>query len=98
MSVFDNQNISGKQDWHRAYVVAALHEKGWSLRELSRQNGLSAGTLKSALDRPYPKAEEIIATAIGVDAKTIWPQRYLKRQFTPVLAAVKSMTAPAEVQ
>lgn len=98
MSVFDNQKISSKQDWHRAYVVAALHEKGWSLRELSRQNGLSAGTLKSALDRPYPKAEEIIASAIGVDAKTIWPQRYMKREFTPVLAMVKAAATSTEVQ
>lgn len=72
-------------DWHRADVVAALHKKGWSLRELSKQSGLSAGTLKSALDRPYKKAEGIIAGAIGVDPRTIWPSRYAKRDFTPLL-------------
>ena len=72
-------------DWHRADVVAALHKKGWSLRELSRQSGLSDGTLKSALDRPYKKAEGIIATALGMDPREIWPSRYAKRDFTPVL-------------
>lgn len=75
-------------DWHRADVVAALHKKGWSLRELSRQNDLSAGTLKSALDRPYTKAEGIIAAAIGVSPREIWPSRYKKRDFTPVLTPI----------
>ena len=72
-------------DWHRADVVAALHKKGWSLRELSKQNDLSAGTLKAALDRPYTKAEGIIAAAIGIDPREIWPSRYEKRDFTPSL-------------
>lgn len=73
------------EDWHRADIVAALHKKGWSLRELSRQSGLSAGTLKAALDRPWPKAENIIAAAIGTEPASIWPSRYAKRHFKPVL-------------
>lgn len=73
-------------DWHRADIVAALHKKGWSLRELSRQSALSAGTLKVALDRPWPKAERIIATAIGVAPESIWPSRYERRYFKPVLS------------
>lgn len=86
MSVLNNQKKAAPADWHRADVVAALHKKGWSLRELSRQSGLSAGTLKSALDRPYLKAEGIIASAIGVAAQEIWPERYQKRDFAPALA------------
>ncbi len=85
MSV-DKSQKKAAQDWHRADVVAALHKKGWSLRELSRQSGLSAGTLKSALDKPYPKAEGIIAKALGIDPRVIWPNRYAKRDFTPVLS------------
>lgn len=73
-------------DWHRADIIAALHKKGWSLRELSRQNGLADGTLKQALDRPYKKAEGIIAAAIGIGPQDIWPTRYAKRDFTPVLS------------
>ena len=86
MSVVAQQKNSAHADWHRADVVAALHKAGWSLRELSRQSGLSAGTLKSALDRPYRKAEGIIAHAIGMKPEAIWPQRYAKRDFTPVLS------------
>lgn len=81
------------EDWHRADIVAALHKKGWSLRELSRQSGLSAGTLKAALDRPWPKAERIIATAIEVAPEVIWPSRYEKRHFKPVFPASLSPDA-----
>ena len=73
------------EDWHRADIVAALHKRGWSLRRLSQEAGLSAGALNNALDRPWPKAERIIAAAIGVTPETIWPERYAKRNFKPVL-------------
>lgn len=86
MSAVTTPKKSAPADWHRADVVAAIHKKGWSLRELSRQSGLSAGTLKSALDRPYKKAEGIIAAAIGMSPEEIWPERYAKRHFTPVLS------------
>ncbi|MPQ72077.1 helix-turn-helix domain-containing protein, partial [Pseudomonas sp. MWU12-2323] len=68
MSAFEAAKKTA-EDWHRADIVAALHKAGWSLRKLSEGAGLSAGTLKSALDRPYPKAEAIIASAIGLDPK-----------------------------
>jgi Ner family transcriptional regulator len=82
----DPKKSASATDWHRADIVAALHKKGWTLRELSRQNGLSACTLNQALERPYKKAEGIIATAIGIDPRAIWPTRYAKRDFTPVLS------------
>ncbi|MFZ6644455.1 helix-turn-helix domain-containing protein [Undibacterium sp. TJN25] len=86
MSVLDTLKKTAQDDMHRADVVAALHKKGWSLRALSRESGLSDGTLKSALDRPYLKAEGIIAAALGVTPEAIWPARYAKRNFTPVLS------------
>ncbi|HTD05884.1 helix-turn-helix domain-containing protein [Undibacterium sp.] len=86
MSALDISKKAAQADMHRADVVAALHKKGWSLRELSRQSGLSDGTLKSALDRPYLKAEGIIAAALDMAPQDIWPQRYAKRNFTPVLS------------
>lgn len=78
-------------DWHRADVVAALHKKGWSMRKLSLAHGLAAGTLKTALDVPYPKAERIIASAIELEPEDIWPERYAKRNFTPVLAPINNL-------
>ncbi|MCD1597899.1 helix-turn-helix domain-containing protein [Rheinheimera aquimaris] len=64
-------------DWHNANIIAQLKIKtGKSLRQLSEECGLSPKTLGQALQRPYPKAERIIAAAIGVDPQTIWPSRY----------------------
>jgi Ner family transcriptional regulator len=96
MSVLTEVKKPALADWHRADVVAELHKKGWSLRELSRQHGLSAGTLKSALDAPYLKAEGIIAAAIGLTPEQIWPERYAKRNFTPVLARSATLSTCAQ--
>lgn len=63
-------------DWHRADIVAALHKQGVSLSQLSIDAGLSPSTLRNALRAPYPRAEEIIAQAIGVTPQEIWPSRY----------------------
>jgi Ner family transcriptional regulator len=64
------------QDWHPADVIAALRKLNWSMRQLSLANGLQPGTLNVALARPYPRAESIIAKALGIEPKTIWPSRY----------------------
>lgn len=85
------------QDWHRADIVAALHKKGWSLRKLSQEVGLSAGALNNALDRPWPKAERIIAAAIEEAPETIWPSRYEKRHSKPVLPPLVSALATAAI-
>lgn len=67
-------------DWHRADILAAVRKKHRSLAALSRANGLGSATLANALLRPWIKGEEIIAGAIGVDAKEIWPSRYRDNQ------------------
>lgn len=48
-------------------------------------HGLSPNTLKGALTSPYPKAERIIADALGLTPEEIWPQRYAARNHKPVL-------------
>lgn len=63
-------------DWHRADIVAALHKRGVSLAQLSRLHGLSSRTLNNALERSYPKAERLIAQALGTSPDIIWPSRY----------------------
>lgn len=63
-------------DWHQAYISAALKAKGTNLSALSAKNGYSRNGLRNALYRPYPKAEKIIAKAIGVEPEEIWPSRY----------------------
>lgn len=67
----------GRADWHRVDIVAALHKRGMSIRELSRRSGLKPDTLKNALSRTYPRAERIIAEALGIPPEIIWPSRYV---------------------
>jgi Ner family transcriptional regulator len=93
MNVLNETKKTAQADWHRADVIAALHKKGWSMRELSKQNGYSAGTLTTALDKPYLSAEKIIAAALGIAPELIWPTRYEKRNFTPVLTLVPISTS-----
>lgn len=65
------------EDWHPAEVVAALRMKGYSLRQLALLNGYThGGSLTSALRRPYPLAESIIAEALKLKPEKIWPSRY----------------------
>lgn len=82
-------NVSTQQkkalNWHRADVIAALHKRGWSIASLAKHNKLHPSTLRSALDKPYPKAEQIIAKAIGVAPEVIWPERFEARNFKPFL-------------
>jgi Ner family transcriptional regulator len=67
------------KDWHNAMIVARLRMAGTSLRQLSTDNDLYPTALSIALQRPWLKAEGIIAGAIGVEAKEIWPARYAHR-------------------
>lgn len=57
--------MNSKKDWHPADIIAALKKKGT--------------TLSNALFRPWTKGELIIANALGVEAKRIWPSRYRKK-------------------
>ncbi len=64
------------RDWHRVDIVAALHKRGLTMRQLSENAGLRPDTLKNALDRSYPKGERIIADALDSAPQEIWPSRY----------------------
>jgi Ner family transcriptional regulator len=63
-------------DWHPADLIAALRKRQLSLKQLSREHGYAPDVLKVALRRPYPKAERIIAAALGTTPNSIWPSRY----------------------
>jgi Ner family transcriptional regulator len=77
MSISTAQKKPVIQDWHPADVVAALRKKGWSLQQLALHHGYAGRTsLSSALAAPYPKAEAIVAEALGVAPQEIWPSRY----------------------
>lgn len=86
------------ENWHRADIVAALRKADWSLNQLSKHHGYAQGSLGQALDRPYPKAERLIAEAIGTDPEVIWPERYYpdgsRRRASRALRPAKTTIAP----
>lgn len=65
-----------KQDWHIEDIKCALRKKRISLRSLSVEAGLAPKTLNNVLRVSYPKAERIVANALGEKPENIWPSRY----------------------
>ena len=63
-------------DWHPADVLAALKKRGLSLAGLSVAHGYHATAAGKALKRSWPALEMVIAEAIGVPPRQIWPSRY----------------------
>ncbi|WP_434353019.1 helix-turn-helix transcriptional regulator [Psychrobacter sp. HD31] len=63
-------------DWHNADINAGLRKAGTNFSKLAEENNLARGTLRNALYRPYPRAEKIIADAMGLEPKDIWASRY----------------------
>lgn len=51
-------------------------KRGITLRDLSRQAGLSPDSLRNVFTRSPPRAERIIADALGITPQEIWPSRY----------------------
>lgn len=77
MSTATAQKKPVVKDWHSADIIAALRKKNWSLQQLALFHGYKGRTsLSKALVEPYPKAEQIIAEALGIEAREIWPTRY----------------------
>lgn len=72
----NNTKPNPPQDWHPADVVAALHKRGLSLRQLALTNGYNSRSLSQTLRAPMAQGEVIISGALGVTPQTLWPSRY----------------------
>lgn len=83
------------EDWSANKIRYALNEAGWNWSSLAKATGYaSSAALRNATARSYPKAERIIANAIGVAPEVIWPSRYEMRNFTPVLSPSSPVCSP----
>jgi len=60
----------------RAWIKFQLELRGTNLSKLADDAGLSRNAVRHALHRVYPRGERIIARAIGLEPKAIWPDRY----------------------
>lgn len=74
--LIDSPKKPALTDWHKADIVAALWKRGTSLERLGRLHGYAPNSISGALHRPYPKAERIIAEALGTTPQAIWPSRH----------------------
>jgi len=72
----ERQFTSTNAAWHPADVKAALEKRGISLAELSRQNGYHPTAAGRALRTSWPELERIIAGALEINPREIWPDRY----------------------
>lgn len=77
------------KDWHKQDILAAIRKEKGSLAALSRESGLSPCTLANALTRPWPKGEVIIADAIGVSPREIWPSRFIDYRGRVIIRRVR---------
>ncbi|MFS1703770.1 helix-turn-helix domain-containing protein [Alteromonas sp. AMM-1] len=63
-------------DWHPADIIAAIRKQELTLTELAIQNGLPNRACQTAIRKPHKKAEEVIASQLGLHPMQIWPSRY----------------------
>ena len=63
-------------DWHKADIICGLWKIGTSVQKLSREHQYKSNVLELCLRKPWPKAERIIAEALGTKPQVIWPSRY----------------------
>lgn len=63
-------------DWHRADVIAAFKRRGTSITRVARELGMNDSYLMQALNKPYPKAERLLAAYLNLTPQEIWPSRY----------------------
>lgn len=74
MGMRTNQTASAQIDWHPADVIAALHKRSISLRQLAQKNGYSH--INRVLTSPWLGPEKVVAEALGIKPEEIWPSRY----------------------
>ena len=60
---------------HPADVIAALHKRGTSLRQLAIQNGYAH--IGRVLTSQWLAAEQVVAKALDMKPEAIWPTRYV---------------------
>lgn len=71
--------IPQKPDERRAWIKYQLELRGQTMGGLARKHGLFRTTVVSALHKPYPRMERIIANVLGLKPEDIWPERYSEK-------------------
>ena len=59
-----------------AWVIYQLKTRRKSLASVAREGGWDRGTVRRALFQPSFPQEEAIAVALGLEGRTLFPERY----------------------
>lgn len=65
-----------RKDWSKEFLKYRIRSAYGSMVALAARSGVDPSVIKRALYVPYPKAERVIAEALGVSPADIWPSRY----------------------
>lgn len=68
--------MTSLRNWTRTDIVFALRRRGTTAAALAKAEGLSRNTLYSGMERRYPKVQRIIAAALKLEPRDIWPEWY----------------------
>lgn len=68
------------QDWTPAKLSFELKLAGLSFRSLGQLHGYSANSLWRVCRVSWPKAEKLVAEALGLAVNDIWPSRIRARR------------------
>jgi Ner family transcriptional regulator len=60
----------------RVWIKSQLELCGSSFADIARALKVSRQSVRSALDKPYPKMEAAIAKQLNRTPAEIWPERY----------------------
>lgn len=63
-------------EWDRHAILAEIKRRFGTLNAFAALTPLTPSEISAALGAPYPKAEPIIAKALGLPVQTLWPDRY----------------------
>lgn len=66
------KNPTERRIWIKSQLE--LHKSSFSA--IARENGVSVAAVHSAVTRPYPKMQRLIAAKLGIPPEAIWPERY----------------------
>lgn len=58
------------------WVIEILKLGGSSVAEVARKHGIARSALDAAFHRPADRAEKIMAGAVGVTQRELFPERY----------------------
>lgn len=63
-------------NWTRTTILFKLRERGLNAARMATDIGLTRSTFYSAMERPYPRVQKLIAAALDERVQDIWPQFY----------------------